>query len=234
MTSFTPLPHIHPRVVELFAREQLTQRTAAWYARRQTLVTASDAPAALGVKPYASYAGNPRADALRKKVSGSFRGNMFCAHGIRLEDAARDLAAEALGETIFDAGLVIHKDLPWLGASPDGITASGKCVEIKCPMMRAIVPGKTPAHYYPQVQVQMEVCDLDQTIWIEYKPPELTESGECFISMHIVERDREWFKRNKGALYSFFLDYQAARGETPAEPEPLPACSIVDDLYDTL
>lgn len=246
---------VHPKTIDLLAREQFEQRTPAWYERRKHLMTASDAPAALGVKPYASYAGDPRADCLRKKVSGSFRGSIHTAHGIRLEDTARDLAAQVLGITIFDVGLLVHKDLPWLGASPDGITSCGKCVEIKvcfvshacsaqtggqhvrvslqCPMQRDIVPGKIPAHYFPQVQVQMEVCDLDATVWIEYKPKELTETGQYFLAIHMIERDRDWFARHKDALHDFFVDYRALRERTPPQaPSDLPACTIVDALYD--
>lgn len=161
---------MHPKVVALLEREQYEQRTEAWYSRRRGLITASDAPAALGVKPFPSFSGCPRSECLKKKVSGSFQGNIFCAHGIRLEDEARDLAAAALGVKIMDVGLLVHPDLPWLGASPDGVTTCGRAVEIKCPMRRAIVPGKQPGHYFPQVQVQMEVMDVESTLWIEYQP----------------------------------------------------------------
>ena len=36
-----------------------------------------------------------------------------------------------LGETVYDAGLLIHKDHPWLGASPDGVCTSNILIEIK-------------------------------------------------------------------------------------------------------
>ena len=233
MTSFNG--PVHPKVIDLLAREQFEQRTPAWYARRKTLMTASDAAAALGVKPFKTYSGDVRADCLKKKVTGAFRGNMFTAHGVRLEDTARDMAAELMGDTIFDVGLIVHPDYPWLGASPDGVTASGRCVEIKCPMKREIVPGRVPSHYIPQIQLQMEVCNLDATLWIEFLPPELAADGKPFISMHVVERDREWFSENKDKLHSFFLEYQAMR-ETAGPPAALPdvPCMIVGDLYDFL
>lgn len=37
-----------------------------------------------------------------------------------------------------EIGLHPHPVYNWLGGSPDGITESGKLLEIKCPMMRAI------------------------------------------------------------------------------------------------
>lgn len=39
---------------------------------------------------------------------------------------------QALGEVAWEVGLVVHPDLPWLGASPDGVTNTGRLIEIKC------------------------------------------------------------------------------------------------------
>lgn len=141
---------LHPRTVALLSRPQWTQRTAEWYEIRKELLTASDAAAALDVKPYPSYRGSAKAELLKRKLTNAPLQNMFVVHGQKYEDAARDWAAAALGETIIDVGLVRHPTLPWLGASPDGVTTSGKLVEIKAPLKRNIVPGEIPHHYWPQ------------------------------------------------------------------------------------
>lgn len=39
----------------------------------------------------------------------------------------------------------------WLAGSPDGITASGKLLEVKCPMSRPIGDGTVPDYYLAQV-----------------------------------------------------------------------------------
>lgn len=227
---------MHLRAAALLAREQYAQRTPEWYEVRRGLMTASDAASALDVKPYASYRGSARAELLRRKVADEPINNMFVVHGQKYEDEARDWAAAALGETVMDVGLVRHATLPWLAASPDGVTTTGRLVEIKCPLKRKIVPGHVPAHYYPQVQVQMEVCDLDATIFVQYKPAVVTDDGKAFLDIVVVERDRGWFAQHRDALHAFWSDLMDARrrveagGELPPRSDP-GGCLVVDDLY---
>jgi len=229
MATTTP-SHYHPCVVQLLARPQYEQRTPIWYETRRSLITASDAAAAIGVKPYDSYRGCPRAEALLKKVENKKLNNQFVRHGIKYEDECRDLFASMVGEEVLDHGLVVHASLPWLGASPDGIcTRSGKLLEIKCPLKREILPGHIPHHYYPQVQTQMEVCDFDFTYFVQYKPAFMMPDNRPFIDIVVVERDREWFRQYKETLYSFWEQYMDLK-ETYVPPSP-PHCLIVEDMY---
>ena len=46
-------------------------------------------------------------------------------------------------------------------ASPDGITTSGRMLEIKCPTRRA-VSDVPPLHYFHQMLMQLECCQLDE------------------------------------------------------------------------
>lgn len=229
----------HPGTTRLLAREQWTQRSPEWYAVRRELLTASDAAAALDIKPFASYRGSPRAELLAKKMTRDLTplSNMFVVHGQKYEEEARALACQALGETVADVGLVRHETLPWLAASPDGVTDSGKLVEIKCPLKRDIVPGHVPGHYYPQLQVQMEVCDVDATIFVQYKPPMLTRNGLPFLDVVVVERDRQWFRRHQDILHAFWLEFMDARRHVPAATGAVPAaggsvtCALAPNPY---
>ncbi len=228
-----PPPGQHPATRRLLAREQWVQRTPEWFSIRRELLTASDAASALDIKPYPSFRGSSRAELLRKKVSNAPVNNMFVTHGQRYEDEARDWACAAMGETSHDVGLVRHRDLTWLAASPDGVTDSGKLLEIKCPLKRAIEPGRIPHHYYPQVQVQMEVCDIDQTVFVQYKPPNLGADGRAFIDIVVIERDRQWFAEHVGELKRFWLEYMEEAAKPRAEEAPPEdPCLIRDDLYD--
>lgn len=219
---------MHPATTRLLGRPGIPQRTPEWYAARRGLLTASDAAAALDVPPYASYRGSARADALRKKLANEPLCNVFVAHGTKYEDEARALAAAAMGEVVHDVGLVAHATEPWLAASPDGVTSSGRLVEIKCPLKRAIQPGVVPEHYVPQIQVQMEVCDVDATIFVQYKPPALGFQ----LDIVVVERDRAWFAANRDALKAFHDDLVAGIATyVPAPPPAPPACRVADDLY---
>ena len=224
---------MHPKVASLLTRTQWAQRTPEWYEIRRSLLTASDVASVLGIKPYASYKGDIRADTLKKKLENKPFGNMFTAHGQKYEDEARDMMASVLGETVLDFGLLLHPDHPWLAASPDGVTLSGKCVEIKCPLKREIVPGHIPHHYVSQVQVQMSVCDLNETIFVQYRPGFMNPDRKPLLDVVVVERDRQWFDDNLPAMKAFWEEYMAARETYIPEPLPPPPTSrIVDDLYD--
>lgn len=234
-TDSPPPPRCHhPATLRLLAQPQYAQRSPEWFAVRRELLTASDAASALDVKPYPSYRGSARAELLRKKLSNEFVNNMFVTHGQHYEDEARDRAAAAMGETVYDVGLVRHATLPWLAASPDGVTGSGKLVEIKCPLKREIKPGVIPHHYFPQVQVQMEVCDVDSTVFVQYKPAMLSADGVPFLDIVVIERDRAWFAANQAALKGFYDEYMAARARPELLPAPAPpvSCLVRDDLYE--
>ena len=231
------MAHVHPQTAALLRREQWVQRTPEWYAVRRDLLTASDAASALDIKPYASYRGSSRAELIRKKVTDAPLNNMFVAHGQKYEDEARDLAASVLGETVVDVGLVRHPTLSWLAASPDGVTLTGKLMEIKCPLKREVVPGQVPHHYLPQLQVQMECCDVDCTLFVQYKPAMLRADGRPFLDVVAVERDREWFARHRGELESTWKAFMAARESGAHEGEEAPGgggCLICEGLYSDL
>ena len=75
-----------------------------------------------------------------------------------------------------DSGFIIHRDYPYVGASPDGIVQCSCCgygvLEIKCPycirdqdpnQASCLEDGKlSPKHsYYYQIQTQLSVCSAD-------------------------------------------------------------------------
>ena len=49
------------KIQALIERPQIAQRTPEWYRARKTLITASEAAAALDIKPFATFSGSPRA-----------------------------------------------------------------------------------------------------------------------------------------------------------------------------
>ncbi len=98
------------------------------------MLTASDAATAIGCNPYET----PDKLILKKCGLIKFDGNAATEHGNKYENVARDLYCAKYGEVAHEIGLHPHPVYKWLGGSPDGITESGKLLEIKCPMMRAI------------------------------------------------------------------------------------------------
>lgn len=225
---------LDPRVVELLGRPQPGQRTPEWYAARRELITASDCAAALGIKPFVSFKGDVRKELMAKKLDPFFMTNIYVEHGVVHEDEARDAAMEQLGLKCLDFGLLRHPEHRWLWASPDGVTYCGKCVEIKCPLRRKIVPGEVPHHYFPQVQIQMYVCGLDETIFIEYMPSKLTK-GAPFVDIKWVKRDDSWLDENIPKLKVFFDEYEKKLlTHVPIQRPPPPACLIEEALYEDI
>ena len=152
---------MHPNVKALIEREYAAQKSEEWLALRGNMLTASDAATAIGKNPYQTPD-----DLLLKKcgLGEKFTGNAATLHGEKYEDEARILYEQRHGEVVHEIGLVPHPVHKWLGGSPDGVSESGKLVEIKCPPQRKIIPGEVPGHYMPQLQLCMEILDLKEGI----------------------------------------------------------------------
>lgn len=228
------VPHmpVHPKVPELLSRQQYEQRTPEWYEVRKGLMTASDAAGALGIPAFKGQR-NVRQSLLQQKVSGSFTGNHMTRWGQENEDQVRERAMRALGEVAWEVGLVVHPELSWLGASPDGVTNTGKLIEIKCPYKRKPDPCEVPHHYWPQIQVQLECTDLDSCYFVQWQPAELAPDNQEVFSIIVVERDKQWFAENKDHLHQFWVDLmQMRRTYVPPPPPPPPECQVRLDMYD--
>jgi len=236
--SLVPVPEnvgpLDPRVERLFSRLQYAQRTPEWYVVRRGLITASEAAAALGIKPFAGFKGSPREELMNTKLNKPRNlTGMAMQHGIHHEAEACEFAMKLLGKTNLEFGLLVHPRFPWLAASPDGITTDGCCVEIKCPLRRKIIPGVVPHHYMPQIQVQMEVCDLEETLFIQYKPGHMTEDGTQFVDIATIRRDRDWFERHRSELQKFWEEMTERRKHhVPQDSsDDENTLDIDDDLY---
>ena len=109
--------------------------------------------------------------------------------GWRYEPVARMVFERYISEIDGDAsevydglGRVRHPTLPRLGASPDGLIMkgkrSGRLLEIKCPVSREL-DNKVPIHYYCQMQLQAEVCDVDAVEYIEVQFANIDDVSGC-------------------------------------------------------
>lgn len=115
--------------------------------------------------------------------------------GQKYEDAAIRQYTLLTQDTVHEFGLICHPNLPWLGASPDGITDKGVMIEIKCPKSREIT-GVTPFHYFVQCQIQLECCNMDMCHFLECEFTEYTEDSWT---------NREQYSFPKGILIEYQL-----------------------------
>lgn len=190
--SETPLV---ARARELLAAEYAEQRSQEWLDLRDQMITASDVASAIGENHYET----PDAFIKKKVLRTKWAGNAATEHGTLLEPLVRDLYDARTGRKSHEIGLVQHRQYPWLGASPDGVTEDGLLIEIKCPLTRKI-EAKVPKHYWPQVQLQLEITDLEECDFIQYRPGSADPpKPEEFVIVRI-KRDREWFARHLPAM----------------------------------
>jgi putative phage-type endonuclease len=184
------MSHLVARAHELIGAVYAEQRSQEWLDLREQMITASDVASAIGENRYESVDSFVKKKVLRTKWAG----NAATAHGTALEPMVRDMYDEKTGRKSHEIGLVQHREYPWLGASPDGVTEDGLLIEIKCPLTRKI-EKKVPSYYLPQVQLQLEITDLEECDFIQYKPG----PPEEYVVIR-VKRDREWFARNLPAM----------------------------------
>jgi len=143
----------------------MEQGTPEWLALRKTKITATDAAVILGASHWKT-----RFQLYNEKISeenNTFK-NDAMQRGLDLEPIARDLFEIKTGLKV--SPKVVIND--WAMASLDGISDCGNhIVEIKCPGSKdhaIALLGKVPDHYYPQLQHQMYVCDVESAYYFSF------------------------------------------------------------------
>ena len=194
------LPQI-AKLLELDA-DGPAQRTDEWYKLRRDHLTASAVATALGVNKYEK----PESLILTKCGHGEFHGNAITEWGNIHEDEARKLYEDMYNEKVHELGILPHPEIDFLAGSPDGVTESGRLVEIKCPARRKIT-DEVPEHYMPQIQLLLEILDLEVCDFVQYRPVE-GEFGSWpkpyeFTVVSVV-RERDWFTENLPIMRNFW------------------------------
>lgn len=229
---------MHPNVKALIERTYAPQKSEEWLALRGTMLTASDAATAIGANKYET----PEGLLLSKCGLGKkFTGNAHTKHGELYEDEARILYEKRHGEVVHELGLVVHDTYKWLGGSADGVSSSNKLIEIKCPVTRKIEKGVVPDHYYPQIQLCMQILNLPSCDFIQYKPAETNWPNPEEFDVVNIKRDEEWWEKNLPIMDAFWkkvLYYREHLDEIPKpkekktrqkkEPE-IVVCEVEDD-----
>jgi putative phage-type endonuclease len=230
------------KIEKLLKIPQYEQRSPEWFKQRENKLTSSDAATALGINPY-----QKPYEVLFKKCGhdlNPFVGNVATLHGQKYEDEAIQKYCKITGQVNYNYGLIAHedvynnKDYYWLAGSPDGIAISKTCpnskpilLEVKCPYRRVIKHGQIPEYYFPQVQLNMFICDLDVADFIEYRPPNE-------INIVRVNRDEMWLQENLKKLEKFWKEIEFYRNNDiklhPKFPKPKNIIDLTDKLtYDS-
>lgn len=150
------------------------QRTPFWFEQRRNKITASNVGACLGLVSYVS-----RQKAYERAL-GSGGGesqakeevNPACAYGIENEPVAIRAYESVTQNKVVEAPFVIHSEIDWLGASPDGYIGETGLLEIKCPYYSRTPHKNIPLHYYLQIIVQLECCGRSYCDFYSWTPGE--------------------------------------------------------------
>lgn len=115
--------------------------------------------------------------------------------GIDREPIARDMLSERLGVNIYLPGFIVHRDFPFVGCTPDGVTdekdSERSNVEIKCPQPKAHLAhlrGKVDPKYVAQMQFQMWVTGLKRSYFVSYNP-EFPENLQLAVKVYEADMD---------------------------------------------
>lgn len=171
---------MHKKITDLMNIVQPAQRSPEWYIQRSNLITASNAYKALTsaanvnsliLEKIKAYKALQTLDVSTQATGYSGNETPF-RYGIRNEPLSVMYFEHYYNTKVGEFGCMIHKDFPFLGASPDGIVTDknshlyGTMLEIKNPITREIT-GNPKMEYWVQMQMQMEVCDLDNCLFLE-------------------------------------------------------------------
>lgn len=141
--------------------------TLEWEEYRKTHIGSSDAPIIAGVSPFKT----PFRLWEEKIGDVSSFSNYAMERGHALEPKARAILEQELGMPLFPQVLTTAKR-SWMIATLDAISSDKRTVgEIKCPGAedhKIALEGKVPDKYFPQLQHQLEVCELDMMYYFSF------------------------------------------------------------------
>lgn len=199
-----------PRLQEVRATPLVTQRTPAWFKMRGDRITGSIVDTILGTNP---YEGAASVVAQKAGTETHFRGNAFTAHGTKFEPIAIQTYLAKTGRTHVELGLVSHSTRSDLAHSPDGIVLHPidppRLLEVKCPVTRKIIPGQVPSQYQHQIQLGLEIFDLEEADFVQFKPE--TNGQPAVLDIVTIKREPGWLTRHSHKFSAFWRAVQAYR-----------------------
>tara|TARA_B100000424_G_scaffold270799_1_gene271174 strand:- start:4190 stop:5338 length:1149 start_codon:yes stop_codon:yes gene_type:complete len=151
---------------------QPEQKSDEWYLFRQNFITASNAWKAFGSQSQQNQLIYEKCLPINVDKYKPNLSDTPMAWGIKYEDVSIIIYEDKYKTHVKDYGCIPHQTYGFIAASPDGIndtidsTRYGRMLEIKNIVNRKI-DGNPKYEYWIQMQLQMEVCDLDECDFLE-------------------------------------------------------------------
>ena len=172
---------ITEKINRLKNKPQPEQRTNEWYQFRHNLITASNAYKAFENQTTKNQLIYEKCQPLNINESSNdykevvmVNTNTTLHWGQKYEPLSLQIYEDTYNTKVADFGCIQHDSYKYVGASPDGINVEpstpryGRMLEIKNIVNREI-DGIPKKEYWIQMQLQMEVCDLDECDFVETK-----------------------------------------------------------------
>jgi putative phage-type endonuclease len=204
-------------------KPQPAQRTKEWYEFRHKLITASNAykafesPATQNQLIYEKCQPLPtinEGDDSSIKVIETVNVNTTLHHGQKYEPLSVMIYEDIYNTKVGDFGCIQHEKFDFLGASPDGINIDksspryGRMLEIKNIVNREI-DGIPKKEYWIQMQLQMEVCDLDECDFLETQFTEYNGYNDYIndksIGSNVLNGVISYFQTKEGKPYYVYM-----------------------------
>jgi len=192
--------HVQVSIDQSIAIASTVQGTEEWLNHRKKVVNASKA------RSLYTYYVNPRADwekRYNELYHSKFLGNEHTVRGLRCEPLARDAYQESSGKKVFECGLLVRPELPWLGASLDGLVVDDQGKIIKTIEIKTLKEGvrlsaadlkeikavktldndgqlKKSTDHYGQVQIGMLLSGIPECDYIVY-----SEKGNDILAVNV-------------------------------------------------
>jgi putative phage-type endonuclease len=192
----------------------MNQQTTEWFAQRVGKVTASriaDVIAKVKSGEAASRA-NYRAQLVAERLTGvpaeSYT-NAAMQWGTDTEPYARMAYEADTGNLVLETGFVLHPEIGFSGASPDGLIGDDGLVEIKCPNtathIEYLLNNGVPEKYKPQMAWQMACTGRKWCDFISYDP-RLPDDLKLFKATY--RHDPEYIDELENAVIQFLKEVE--------------------------
>ncbi len=194
---------------------QPEQKSDEWYLFRQNYITASSAWKAFGSECKKNELIYDKCQPINIEKYKPNLSESPLTWGIKYEDVSIMIYEDKYNTRVKDYGCIPHKDYVFIAASPDGInncantSRYGRMLEIKNIVNRKI-DGNPKLEYWIQMQLQMEVCNLDEcdfleTQFVEYDNESDFKKDGSFTKTEDGKQKgiMLYFVKNGGPLYEY-------------------------------
>lgn len=194
-----------------FLREvpQHEQRTTEWYEDRWNMISASSAWKALSSDAHKNNLIYEKCTPLNTEKYASVNVDSPFHWGQKYEPLSIIIYEDKYNTKVEDFGCIPHQEFKNIGASPDGIntdpksTRFGRMVEVKNRFSESVpITGNPKEEYWIQMQMQMNVCELNECDFLE------TRFKEYATSIEFYNDGQSFNKTEDGKLKGIYIYFQ--------------------------